>query len=482
MLTITVDDIWAYLSGNASAFGPIDAVTSWLCPGRWFSKAYKNGTWDGRKRLREFDRSAKKYRLPAGAVEIAIEALDAANIAYEVIDNRLLDVPDPVTKLADGKVLRPYQENDMLLPALAKGRGVIKACTGAGKTALAAAIIASYKEPTLWLTDRTVLMYQTQRAISGMLGKPVGLLGDGHDAVLEGGVTVAMVQTLVTRKDFLHPYLQKLRLLIMDEAHHAQADSWFNVIQSIPAPYRFGVSASPCFGEEGLRLMGVTGNYVCNIGAKRLIDEGWLMAPECYIYTVDAPALDKKLDYRKVYRDGITENAAFTDAVKDVAWTFFVEGRRTLTLTKEVKHGKALTHAMKKMGMKAEFLHGGLEQQEREDLIAALVDQKLDNLVAQAQIMGEGVDLPALDCLINATGTRGGGSSLSKSEADVGRVTVQAIGRLLRKNPGKERATYVDFHTGCHKFLTAASKERKQALIDEGFGEYIKDWTQYERL
>jgi superfamily II DNA or RNA helicase len=55
-------------------------------------------------------------------------------------------------------------------------------------------------------------------------------------------------------------------------------------------------------------------------------------------------------------------------------------------------------------------------------------------------------------------------------------VTIQAIGRLLRKHPGKERAVYVDFNDNHHKFLKAATKERRQALVDEGFGDYIAHW------
>jgi len=475
VLTITVDDIWAYLDGDARAFGPVDAVTSYLSPGRFFAPSFKRGTWDGRIKLREFDRKQKQYRIPSGALELVCEALDAAAIQYVIDDLRQIEVPELVTDLADGTKLRPYQIEKMCLPALFKGRGVIKAIVGAGKTRVAAALIASYNLPTLWLTDKLVLMHQTHKVLTQALGKPVGLLGGGIEQI-NPDITVAMVQTLVSRKDALQNYLKTLKVLILDEAHHAAADTWFQTIQAIPAPYRYGITATPVFGGDGLRLLGATGSVTCEVQAQELIESGFLMAPEIYFQTTITPELPKGTDYRAAYKAGVTQNEDRNAQICDLAWTFYVENLISMTLTKEVGHGKLLAAMYEKMGLKAEFIHGAITQEEREELLGRLIDRKLDHLVAQAQIMGEGVDIPQLEGLINATGTRGGGSSRTKSEFDTGRNTIQAIGRLLRTHPKKTKAVYVDKLDPHHKTLLAASKDRVQALKDEGFAKYLKRW------
>jgi len=86
------------------------------------------------------------------------------------------------------------------------------------------------------------------------------------------------------------------------------------------------------------------------------------------------------------------------------------------------------------------------------------------------------VDMPTLATVINANGTRGGGSSRNSTEHEVGRGTIQFLGRGLRRAPGKETFEYVDFTDSSHKFLKEASRERVRALEDEGYASSIGYW------
>ena len=469
-MRLTVDDHWTYFHDAEGVYGLVDSVTSYMAKGRFFARSYKSGAWDGRKRLREFDRSKKLYRIPTGLLSRVLEVLDAAGHSYQLQDDRVLDVPDAVFTLADGTELRPYQCQAVEL-ALAKGRGVIKMGTGGGKTSCAAALLASHASlgdrHAIWITDRTQLLYQTHRALERLLGHKVGICGDGQQ-VLED-TTVMMVPTLLSRIDALREHLAKARVLILDEAHHAQADTWFEAVQAIPAPYRYGVTATPAGGGDGLHLLGVTGELIVDIPTRMLIDLGFLMEPEIRFAKYDGKVLDKKLDTRAARKYGVLENPERTAKVVDLAWELRTSKLPSMTLVKEISHGERIRSAIGKTGIKVEYLQGATPQEDRDTFLAKLVQGDLDHLVASTQIMAEGVDIPALAGLINATGTRGGGSKASAADDEVGRVTIQSIGRLIRKAPGKVVARYYDLYDVGHKALKEATKQRVSALEEERF-------------
>lgn len=475
-MRLEVDDIWCYCVGDTGALGIVDSVTSYLSDARFFSPKYRAGFWDGVVRMKEYDRSRKQYRFPSGFVERVIAALDVAGHSYEVRDNRCLMSPDPVTVMADGTELRPYQIDKIITPTLAKGRGVIKAPCGAGKTLAGGSLIAAYDCPTIWLTDRRQLMYQSQRALAKYLQRPIGMMGD--DVFDLKPITVAMVQTLISKAAQLKDHLRQIQLLILDEAHHAQAETWFDVIQSIPAPYRVGLTASPAFTGEGMKLLGVTGELICEIKAQELIDLGYLVAPTIFFADYDTPQLPKREDWRVVKKMGIVENPARNAMIMDIAWEFYQQERISMTLTQEVAHGQNVTKMYKKAGIKTKFLYGKLGQQERDDIIGELADRKIDHMVANVQVVGEGWDLPKLSGCINALGTKGGGSKASGKLNETGKVTIQAIGRGMRPAAGKTDFVYVDLNDTAHKSLVAATTDRANALLEEGYGPYIKRWSQ----
>lgn len=466
-MRIVVDNCWAYFEHADGVFGLVDSVTSFMAKGRFFHPAYKSGAWNGQKRLREFDRTRKLYRIPTGLLSRVLEVIDAAGHQYQLQDDRFLDVPTAVYGFPDGSELRPYQR-DALDAVLARGRGVVKIPTGGGKTQCGAALIASYAPcQTIWLTDRAQLMYQSQRRLERLLKRKVGLLGDGEQDIQD--VTVCMVKTFLNRRAELADYIQKVQLLILDEAHHAQADTWYEAIQEIPAPYRIALTATPCFGQDGLRLLGVTGEIATEVSTKQLIDLGFLINPKCRFLKYEAASLPKKLDYRSVRKRGILECKERNDKILDKAWELQLENIPTMTLVREVSHGKKLLYDMVQAGIRADYIHGDTSQPERDRLLERFEAGKLHHLVASTQILGEGFDCPRLTALINATGTRGGGSKASGSDDEVGRVTIQAIGRAIRPMPGKTEAFYYDFTDVSHPDLKKATKDRVSALEEEGY-------------
>ena len=60
-------------------------------------------------------------------------------------------------------------------------------------------------------------------------------------------IRVEMIQTLHARRTdkSTKDLLNEVKMILIDECHHLPATTWFNLVQSSPAPYRFGFSGTP---------------------------------------------------------------------------------------------------------------------------------------------------------------------------------------------------------------------------------------------
>jgi len=460
----------------------IDSVTSYKVHGRWFAKSYKKGHWDGIKRFRSFDNSRRCYYFPTGFLEDVCRELDLIEFPYELYDEREVEIPDTwVTKLGD-KELRQYQA-EALEAALTNCRGVIKLPTGGGKTVLGAAILASYDRPAIWLTHRKALLHQTADVLSELLGRDVvGRVGDGIWEPAK--VTVAMVQTLHAhqRAKRTQKVLGPCEVVIGDEIHHLESKQWHGIFDQIPALYRFGLTATPSFQGPGLGLIGMTGPLIFNMTTRDLIELGKLVPPRIWIVKVPKDSAKFESDaYSHVYSRGVVQNEFRNSKILQAACLFAEEDKPTLILVNRIKHGEALKKQLDKGGVKTAFINGKLSQNARDEHLGNLWSGDLDAVIAMREIMGEGVDLPGIRAIINATGTKGGGSKKSGVAHEVGRVTVQILGRGLRPAPEKDYVDYVDFSDTTHRILASASLERLNTLEQEGYreGYEILPWRKY---
>ena len=479
MMRLIADDVWTYIRGNYPT-RTIDDVTSYKIHGRWMAKSFRKGQWDGIKRFREFCRKKKCYRFPTGFLDRVCRALDKIDYPYELDDSAREFFPaEPVYSFGDIHLNqgRYSYQGDLLDTALLHGRGVLKAATGAGKTEIGGAIIASYDQPSIWVTHRVGLLHQTRDRLEARLQRPIGIVGDG--LVEPSRITVAMVQTITKRlKDpGIQDMLQNAKVLIGDEVHHLESASWTKVFSLIPAPHRFGLTATACTDGSGLALIGMTGEIIAEISAKELIDRGVLVPPRIWFSRVPGEEkLPKSIPYQTVYSRGIINSVRRNEQIVHVARVFKSEGKNGITLVRRINHGETLANMFCAAGIRAEFLRGSMRKEKRAELLEKLWAGDIDQVVAQDQILGEGVDMPALRTLINANGTRGGGSSRNSTEHEVGRGTIQFLGRGLRRAPGKEIFELVDFTDTSHKFLAEASRERVRALEDEGYSSVIGYW------
>jgi len=291
-------------------------------------------------------------------------------------------------------------------------------------------------------------MYQTADRIERRLGVPVGRIGDG---VLQPSIiTVAMVQTLYSRPEFLGAFYDNV-VLMADECHHVSSDQMLSILNKIPGPYRFGFSGTPLKHTKlaDLKLIGATGPVVVDVTNADLIDEGWSATPTVEMHMVTGDSL-WDADYQTAYDEAIVHN----DVRNEIITTRVnaLSDKVVLILVTRIEHGVLLRNALPG----SIFVNGSHPIELRQATLDQMRNGKVGVYIA-SPIFDEGIDVPGVDVLVLA----GGGKSHIK--------LLQRIGRGMRKKPGDNRILIVDFIDDTNQYLLSHSESRVVIYEKEGF-------------
>jgi len=402
-------------------------------------------------------------RLPTGLAPYLSDVLAGITLR----DLRVWDAikVDGWAQLPSGVTLRDYQVRAVRALLQAK-RGMLAAPTGSGKTAaIGAALIYACPKPVLWICHTIALAEQTRQTLSENLKMPVGLIGAGKEQPAD--VTVALIQSLWSKKLQLRNYFPQVKTLIVDECHHSAARTYFKVIQSCyNAGYRFGLSATPYRNEEGetLWLIGAIGRLVEVIDHRELASLKFIAEPTVYFISLKPLTLTTGFDdWHDAYNTCIVYNPLRNSLTVSAAVMF----KPTLILVWSVAHGQLLERMAKDRGLRAMFVHGEHNAAIRMKAIKDLNEGRLDILIA-SDIFKEGVDIPTVPTLINAAG--------QKSKV----ATIQRIGRALRPKPPHNKALIIDFIDGNEPLKRHSLQRFKalSALFPTFIAETLSDITQ----
>lgn len=372
-------------------------------------------------------------------------------------ENRIIIMPNSLLN----KELREYQE-EAVREFLHSKIGILQLGTGAGKTLIATEIIRRLGVKTLFIVDKIELLNQTKQVLEENLHMEIGKIGQGEDYIKD--ITVATVQTLTKNINKYREYLNSIQFCIFDEVHKVAARSYWKISHNlVNTLYRLGISATP-FRDDGndMIITGVSGYILYKLDSKELIDKGWLVLPSItfiknYITKEEIQIIEDKCKtglinetekYSIFYKEFIQNNLKRNNLIKKIVEKN--KDKKILILTKLVEHGQELS-----VLLGGKHLYGGTNKKDREEILNEFKNGSNNILVSTISIFAEGVDIPQLDGVINASGNKG----------DV--KTIQSLGRALRKLEGKDNAFYYDFIDES-RFMRSASWSRYRALKKEG--------------
>lgn len=406
-------------------------------------------------------------------------------------------------------VLREWQDAALARLDAAQGRGVTRAlgvaATGLGKTVLFVEVARRRGGRTLILAHRDELIEQAAAKVEAMMpGVQVGRV-KGKANEVRADVVVASVQTL-SRADRLAQvpscrwdprdgsalfatYGQPFDLVVVDEAHHAAADSYRRILThlgagspgcplhgtdhnherratptEVDAGCELGIAFDPCPGGPGPFVFGVTAtpdrgdgaglddlfdevvfsyDMLWGIRSGYLSDVRGMAVKVAGFHTEDLRT--SKGDYDQGQAGALLAEAGAAQIVAH-AWTQRAAGRRTLVFTPTVAFAEEVAAEFVGLGVRAGTVTGAMPVTERRDVLAAFARGDLQ-VLANCAVLTEGYDEPRVDCVVVARPTK------SRS------LYVQMIGRGTRLHPDKTDCLVLDLVGGAsqHELVTISS-------------------------
>lgn len=300
--------------------------------------------------------------------------------------------PAPVrATLLSGWSLRDYQL-DMLLEAarfmsLGVRRILLQLPTGGGKTVMAQAMLGSAQRLELlsqFIVHRKELVEQTSKTFAGG-GLKHGFVASGYPADYDANLILAGVQTLANRLDLVLPP----NLIVLDEAHHATADTWARTLAEFPEAFVVGLTATP----ERLDGRGLDDHFDVMIegpSVAELIARGFLSSFDYF-----APGVP---DLSKARTDAaaaeiMDKPTLIGDMVEH--YLRLAAGQPGIVFASNREHSRHLVDAFQGSGVRALHVDGDMSQKERERADAAFRAREVD-LLSNVDLFGEGYDVPGI--------------------------------------------------------------------------------------
>jgi len=330
--------------------------------------------------------------------------------------------------------------------------------TGSGKTIIFAEI-TEQQQPfgrTLILAHRDELIDQAIDKLRVFKGLFAAKEKAENRADLDAGIVVASVQTLARSKRLERFPSDHFDTTIVDEAHHALAETYQRIFRHLHSQKILGVTATPDRGDT--RDLGrFFQDIAFEIGLVDLIRAGFL----CPIKVRTVPV---KIDISNVStRAGDFSEEELAEALEPVlekiaeAVTAYAAKRKTLIFVPLIRIATQFADILRARGLAAEMICGNCT--DRAEKLARFSNGETQILV-NAMLLGEGYDEPSIDCVIVLRPTK------------IRSFYAQMVGRGTRIHPSKEHLLLLDFlwisrqHNLARPAQLISHDENEQAAIE----------------
>ena len=316
--------------------------------------------------------------------------------------------------------------------------------TGVGKTRMGLDTVErSPWLPALWVTHRRELLKQTAEAARAA-GMDVAELtsrtttGKWRFGSLYGwpDLTVAMQGTLYSRIMRGHR-LDDYKLIVVDEAHHAEARTWRAVMDHWPGAKRALMTATPV-RPNGSGLGRVAQKLVEAISYSEAIEAGCIMPikpADIWSFEVNLRGLgrDASGDIRMGGKHGAAVRLNTPKRVSDcvAVWQRRAPGLPTIVFASSVEHSLNIVERFMGEGVAAAHVDGSTPVDARDRIMERCRAGEI-TLLSGFGVLTEGFDWPQIQCVITERPTLLTG------------LFLQMMGRCLRAAEGKGRIVWID--------------------------------------
>lgn len=354
-------------------------------------------------------------------------------------------------------------------------KNLIVAATGVGKTVISAFDYKRFKEnhPSarlLFVAHREEILIQSRDTFRAIL-KDANfgdlLVGNNRPSSLDH--LFISIQSFNSQKLYEKTTEDFYDFIIVDEFHHAAAQSYQKLLTYYQPKILLGLTATPerMDGKDILSYFG--GTIAAEIRLPEAINQK-LLCPFQYFCVTDTVDLSKLKWSRRGYDIKELENVYIHNDLRSNQIVKSVEKYVTnlgetkgLGFCVSVEHAKYMANFFNKAGIPSIALHSGMNDELRKDAQVRLVSGKI-KFIFVVDLYNEGVDIPEVNTILFLRPTE----SLT--------VFLQQLGRGLRLSENKECLTVIDFVGQAHRNYSFEPKFR--ALIGKtkrSIREYVEN-------
>lgn len=353
--------------------------------------------------------------------------------------------------------LRPYQQQlvDNVRAEWADGATnvLLRADTGAGKTAMLGWLIQNHQGASCVIAHRSELVSQLSLTLARYgVRHDLQAAANTRKAIARAHVeelgacfyqpgarcVVASVDTLI-RAENLETWAQQVTLWICDEGHHLVRDNkWCKAVSLFTHPQCHGLlpTATPKRADGkglGSHADGYADVMIEGPPMRWLIEQGWLtdyriVCPPSDLKVLSEPGASGDWSTQQL-RDAAKASHIVGDVVEQ--YVKRAMGRLGITFCTDVETAVETTQRFRESGVPAETLTGNTADHVRRDILRRYRARQILQLVT-VDIVSEGFDLPAIEVASMARPTQ----SLA--------LYMQQFGRALRPMDGKQSALIID--------------------------------------
>ena len=387
---------------------------------------------------------------------LSSETLDAYEEAWKEAKGRvqwapLSAVPEEIFSEVVQAVENPFSEdvltpNEMQVPALENlrtvrlngdSRSLIISATGTGKTVLSAFDVKQFgARRLLFVVHRLNIARKALSEFQRVFGesKSMGIYSAGDRLEENADFVFCTVQTINIDRHIQRFARDEFDYIIIDETHRAGASTYKKVLDYFEPQFLLGMTATP-ERTDGFDIFSLFNHSVAYEIRLQKAMEADLLAPFHYFgitdISVEGIPLDEKSDFERLVSSDRVEHVI--KVINEYGCDSGVV--RGLIFCSRVDEAHELSWAFNRRGFNTLAITGSDSENKREDAIRRLEstgDDKLDYLFT-VDVFNEGVDIPRINQVI----------MLRPTSSAI--IFVQQLGRGLRKAPGKEYVTVIDF-------------------------------------
>jgi superfamily II DNA or RNA helicase len=370
---------------------------------------------------------------------------------------------EPVEKFTTptlkGITFRPDQLK-LISQALAAKRGMVQSPTGSGKTILQLGLISAMPKDfcCVLLAHTKDIVAQTCEELRKFgYGNKTQMLMEGNRPQFTKPIVVATIQTFSGYS--VDSYMTHFDMVIVDEGHHISSFTghYFQVLNTLLAPYRYAFTATKSPNKEAeMALEGLIGPTVAKLTINQAAALKIIAKPKLRLVRLPENHSVKQncRGYDDVVKQGIVGSIARTEKIVNFVRNGIKHNKITLVMVNQIEHGRKIQAELERFGLTVPFVHGATDGLERVRIKNQLIEKKLSAAICTT-VWREGINIQSLNVIVLA--------HLGKSDL----VTLQSIGRGLRKTSDKDKVTIVDFFDPSHSLLIKHFGERLCLYMDE---------------